>query len=322
MNRQELSFLEKKFFVKRLSDIQAWFAASDIGYFVKPVAVDDLEEYFKENRCVVDRTESNLTVYFYDSFELYMLDFNLTSEGLLHRFGGGSFTEQFYRDRWNDPSLQKFFKYVLNLRGKEKYTSFVAENFSDYGQYLSCSTYFKRPIFKRGVEKEEILAFMHKRPRALAKVLRLRPLLWFILTYITELLKKINQGRVIAFVGVDGSGKTTVISEMQRVLNARVVYMGNYYFVFARFYNWLGSKHLYLARFCFVLKLIEQWGRYCKIRWHTLRGRHVLTDRYPRFNRPLRTTGNLLKMNTALYSWFPQPHGYVFLYAVPSREKQ
>lgn len=309
--------IDTAYSVKRISDIQAWFSASDIDYFIKKDAVDPVANYLKKTGALVVRNEEQFSAYLYLKGELYVIDFNLKADSLTKRFGGVGFKQTFYDHIWHDPKLYKFFKYVLTIRSKEKYTDFVDKNYDIYGRFLHDTTYLNQPIFKNDVSKKDVLYFMKKRPVTLFKVLNPSSLLWFVLTYFTERFKKIGGGKCIAFVGVDGAGKTTVLKEMSRVIGAKVVYMGDYNFTFARFYDWIGSKHLYLARSCFFLQLPEQIARYLKVRWYTIRGVHVLTDRYPGFNRPLRKEGWLLSVNTLLYGWFPQPHGFVYLYAKP-----
>jgi thymidylate kinase len=308
---------EKRFQIKRLSDIQTWFSASDIDYLVKPNDVSSIVKFFVNQDAVVVHTAESLGVYLYSTGELYFLDFNICADGLVKRFGRLKFKNNFYNDIWQDPLLHKFFKYVLNIRTEAKYTTFVEDNFDIYAHYLSDTTYFTRPIFKKKITKQDTLQFMRKRPFTFFRILTPMSFSYFCLTYVTQRFVRFNRGKIVAFVEVDGAGKTTVIKEMQRFFGAKVVYMGDYDFVFQHFYHWVGGKHLHLARLCFCLQVFEQWGRYLKIRWYTFRGIHVLTDRYPRFNRPLRKEGALLKLNTLLYSWFPQPHGYIFLYADP-----
>jgi len=291
----------------------------DIDFFVTENAVVSLTKWLQEKGFfVVVNKKRGILAYIYTNEDLYVLDFAFSCEIFLELYPRVGFTDLFYKEVWKDEKLEKFSRYVFPLRDKKKrYIDFVTTEFETYKDVLVTDRYISSPPFRPTLNKKDLIAAMQKDPIAIIKIFKIRHLLLMQLKRLIIKLRVINSGKIVAFVGSDGAGKSTVIAHMSYVKNTKVYYMGDWGFKLQPLYNWLHTKHMFVARLCYPLYYIENWMRYAKVRWWKICGHTVLTDRWPGLNRHLRKSNFLLKLNDCMYYFYPNADMYIFLNAKP-----
>ncbi len=132
---------------------------------------------------------------------------------------------------------------------------------------------------------------------------------------LAERINRIGSGKIIAFVGPDGSGKSTVINALAVGLFAEKMYMGDWGFRLQPLYNWMHKRPLPVARVTYLFFYIENWFRYLKAFGLKMAGKTVLIDRWPGLNRHLRRKNIWLRLNDLMYKPFPRADKYVFVSA-------
>lgn len=198
---------------------------------------------------------------------LYHLDF-AESPVPFYLFPDIGLTEKFNKDIWEDRDLERFFRYIVQLRGyKRKFTKHVEDNFDKYGQYLSNTVYITKPLFKKHVSVEDVVGVMQKQPLSFIRCFTISRLFSLLSTVFVLNFRKFGKGEVVAFVGADGCGKTTAVEYMHKSIGTHVIYMGDINFRLQGLYDWLFAQNIWLARSVYFFMYLEQWFRYVWI-WY------------------------------------------------------
>lgn len=133
---------------------------------------------------------------------------------------------------------------------------------------------------------------------------------------VLNIRRLLKRGRSAAFVGPDGSGKTTMIKMLAGIGRTEVIYMGDWFFALQPLYNSvkekLGSPW---NRFLWFLYVIEHLFRSLKVLYYKKRGRIVLIDRFPGLNQHIDKAGILGFVNKLAFSFVPKPSLIFHLYA-------
>jgi|GEM_PF-2117486 len=322
MIEQTIIELTTKFNLVLVSKVGPFKKVGDIDFFAKKADEHLIIKYLNQNGFVyLNKHKRGFGGGKFIEGEYFLLDFAFDCDVFLSLYPASSFTEAFYNVVWEDPSIEKFCRYAYSLREQEKYTKFVSENFETYKKYLFDKKYINRSPFKRILKEQHLIKAMQKNKLAIILIFKRKALFSLLLQFLKIRLQRINKGKIVAFVGSDGAGKTTTIEYMNYALALsrpiKTQYMGDYHFMLHRFYMWLHKKHIFFARLCYPFYFVENWLRYLKIRWWKFRGYTVLTDRWPGLNRHLRKAGLLLKLNDWMYRIYPDPDAYVFVSADP-----
>ena len=124
-------------------------------------------------------------------------------------------------------------------------------------------------------------------------------------------------GKSIAFIGPDGSGKSFIIDRLQAIGPIKTVYMGDYFFIFQKFYNLVMKIPTPYNRWIYGFYVVENLLRAAKVRFFKFLGYIVLIDRFPGTNRNSDKLGSLGKLNRITFGLVPKPDVFVLLIARP-----
>ncbi|GLO59656.1 hypothetical protein MACH09_01640 [Vibrio sp. MACH09] len=126
------------------------------------------------------------------------------------------------------------------------------------------------------------------------------------------------KGKSFAFLGPDGSGKSYLIDKIRLTTANKIIYMGDWFFVFQPFYNFLFKIPSPFNRFLYILFFIENLIRRFKVGFYSTLGFNVLIDRFPGTNRSsIHAVGILHAVNKLIYKFTPKPDLFVVLHAEP-----
>lgn len=310
--------IEQKFDVLRLNSIATYAEKGDIDLFIRKGSLDGFIEYlFSHGFLIRINPGCEAVGYIFLHGELYAIGVKQTSDTILTLFPHVHLNEDAFETAiWKDPDLERFFRYVLQLRNlKPKYAEFVQAKFDKYRHYLSDQTYLSKPILRRDASLHDVLGAMQHNVVSMLRVFPFTTFVKLLGHVLKRKVRNLNRGKIIAFVGSDGAGKTTVITKIKDVHGARTVHMGDgsiwFRDSFARLYNGPTS----IARLTYLVIFIEHWWRYIKIRWWKIKGITVFVDRWPGMNRHLCKSGIWQDLNRLIYAAFPDPDAYIFLHA-------
>jgi thymidylate kinase len=167
-------------------------------------------------------------------------------------------------------------RYTLLLRGYgKKYRDFFLENKHYIIENNYCLKYLIVSPFKKEFQNfEDFLAVIDRRYSALLKYVKLKYIIKF---FQVKFFKK--RAKVVTFLGIDGSGKTTVIEHLERDFGYHVFYLGDRSIRFSKLYTISFLKPLSI-----FIQYFEKLLRVLKIYILTFRGKNILTDRYYYFD--------------------------------------
>lgn len=293
------------------------YAPSDIDIFIPKEQKKSVRSYFRRVGIVFSENEHKIQCRIFDGKGVYFLDITFDMNYLSEIFPSLSFTKYFNECVKNDADLGNFFKYVLTFSKKEKSLNFVASHYDDYKNFFMDDCFFDGPIFRRTPTAKELLDFIGKKKLTILRLLTLNSFFNFVIGRFKLFFFRIKKGRIIAVVGADGSGKTTIINNLKNSLPAKVVYMGDWGFELQNFYNFLHRQHIMVARISYIFMFVENWIRYLRVFCLKIRGNLILVDRYPGLNRHLRRNNFWLYLNNFIYYFFPRADEYLFISAPP-----
>lgn len=127
----------------------------------------------------------------------------------------------------------------------------------------------------------------------------------------------IGKGKAVAFLGPDGAGKSYYIDRLMLAGRTRRQYMGDWFFTFQFFYNYLLKLPSPFNRAVYVFYFFENMGRLAYVNFLKIIGYIVLIDRYPGTGQNVLQTGFLKKVNDFIFWIFKKPTLFILLSAPP-----
>ncbi len=206
-------------------------------------------------------------------------------------------------------TLLEFYHRVFEKKGQFKKDYYFSFSIKDIEGIINYPKWIHRKVF----------AINNMEPHD--RIQKISTLKWFLpsITFWKFVNKrnKWNKGKRVAFIGVDGAGKTTVIERLKQIFpNSMYVYMGSsqYYFdkIYKRFKGGFFTNSLK-----FFMVYFENWIKWFICIKGKINGRIVLIDRYPSFQN-VRATGMKKLKYIIFYDWlFPKPKKLIYLYNDP-----
>ncbi len=137
------------------------------------------------------------------------------------------------------------------------------------------------------------------------------------ITYINYFKSKIinwRKGKIIALVGVDGVGKSTIINEIKNIIPGTIsIYMGSAHYRFQKFYDIL-PKNFITNFILFFMVYLENWIRYIQSIWLKSIGYTVIFDRFPTYQFARAKGFRKILYSTFYNYFFPSPYQIFYLY--------
>ncbi|MEO1927631.1 MAG: P-loop NTPase fold protein [Nautiliaceae bacterium] len=163
-------------------------------------------------------------------------------------------------------------RYMFLLRGfNRKYLKFFLEHKDFILENGYCLKYLTKSPFKKEFESfDDFLNVIKRNWKYMIKYIKFKYLIRYVKV---KFFKK--RGKVIAFIGVDGSGKSTVIKILKEYFGYKTFYLGDRSIKFSKLY-----KIKYLKPISIFIQYFEKLFRVLYIKLLTLKGNHILTDRY------------------------------------------
>jgi len=180
--------------------------------------------------------------------------------------------ERYFQNSEKEKICVNTIRYILLLRGfNEKYLNFFIQNRDFILKNGYCLDYLTSLPFKREFKNfEDFLKVMKRDFFYMLKYIKFRYLIRY---FEVKFFKK--RGKVIAFIGIDGSGKSTIIDILNKNFGYKFFYLGDRSIKFSKLY-----KIKLLKPISIFMQYFEKFFRVGYIKFLTLKGKHILTDRY------------------------------------------
>ena len=180
--------------------------------------------------------------------------------------------ESYFEDTKREQVCVNTLRYLLLLRGYEsKYYNYFIEHKEEIVERKYCLEYLTKGAFRRDIRSfEDFLKVVSREPLSLFRYLKFNYLVRF---YKLKVVRK--RGKIVTFLGIDGSGKSTIIEILEKSFGYESYYLGDRSIRFSSLY-----KKSYLKPFSIFVQYFEKLFRVFSIYIKTLRGKNILTDRY------------------------------------------
>jgi adenylate kinase len=247
---------------------------------------------------------------------VYTLDIALDIQYLALIFPHVQLSSALQQAIFDDPELLDFLQAILFLRNEPRHHQRIKAGYQKYRHYLSDITYMQPLLFHAPEINEDTLhEFIDRKPLILLRVLGWRECLSIVRYSLRRRFKKVQPGRVVSIVGVDGAGKTTIINTLSGLDRVRTQYMGDGFFRLASLYTYLDRFGLIGRKINYTVQYGETWWRYFHCRRLAKQGYVVITDRWPGYNRHLLQLGISSSFAQKIFSLIPKPDTMIMLTA-------
>ncbi len=204
------------------------------------------------------------------------IDISITTEYIQTYFYDITINQELDKKYFENPKKYEkcvnTLRYMLLLRGfKKKYIDFFLKNKNYIEENNFCLHYLNKSPFRADFNSfDDFIKVVTRKHLYLFKYLRFK---YYVQYFVVKFRKK--RGKIITFLGIDGSGKTTIITHLQKDLGYQTYYLGDRSIYFTKLY-----KISYLKPISIFIQYFEKLLRVVGIYLTTLRGKNVITDRY------------------------------------------
>jgi len=291
----------------------------DHDLYLPKEALKETTLYLEENSftSLPSKTGTSKFVRFFkDDWEI--LDLEYSAEYLFENFKVSSHQNKLQKELISNSKTARFIRYVILQKKTPHAQKFIREEFENLEYSLHESNLLPKDFFKKSfTNKEELIGFMNRDFLTMLKYIGfLKTLFWYKQKITSYTNRNKYYKKRIAIIGPDGSGKTTVIKNLKKIIpHAQTIYMGDKGFILQPLYNFLSGRHILFSSFSYFLFFFENLNRYIKSCLMNFKGGIIFFDRYPGFNNHLKENNLKTKLSNTLYAIFPNPSIFVFIYA-------
>jgi thymidylate kinase len=274
----------KSFIIKHLKNLNANLLRDDkdldFGLLNKKKKEEIVNFLLNEGFCWCFNTKEKMNFKKFIDCKLLDIDIDLeiNNSYLKQFFYDIEIKRDFERRYFENPTKNqigmKTLRYFLLLRGYDrKYLNFIISHKNEIIKNNFYFDFLTRIPFRKKIDFETFLKIIQRDIFTILLYLKYRYIFYFVYKKIVNKFKR--KGELIAFLGVDGSGKTTIINILSKELGYRKVYLGDSSIRFANFYN-----KKYLKPVSFLIQFFEKFFRVLSLKLSTFRGNTVLCDRF------------------------------------------
>lgn len=180
--------------------------------------------------------------------------------------------EKYYENPQKYTPCVNTLRYMLLLRGfNKKYLDFFYKNKEFIIQNNYCLKYLDKTIFRK--DFKDFNAFLRVVKRNKLNMFLYIRFEYILRYYKVKFLKK--RAKLISFLGIDGSGKSTIIDIVSKDFGYKTIYLGDRSIKFSKLYQikWLKPLSIFIQYF-------EKLFRVGYWKFLTFRGKNIITDRY------------------------------------------
>lgn len=151
------------------------------------------------------------------------------------------------------------------------------ERESFYVKFLDKNPFLRKITFK------DFKNIVNKKFFALVSSVGLKCALHVYSQMVSLKLRHFGRGRVIAVLGVDGVGKTTLVETIRTAIGVKAIYMGNNRLFLQPLHDFLSKFGKVSVPFTFILCWFEQFIRRINAAISSFMGKTVILERYPKY---------------------------------------
>lgn len=186
--------------------------------------------------------------------------------------------EKFYVD-------MKILRYLFQLRNSKKYLDFLLKHHAQINNEFLNNRVRNNP-FKRIPTKKELVEILNKNIFTFFKIFGFSGTVKIICSTVRKKIYSYKAGKIVSIIGIDGVGKTTIISILNSELPIKNIYLGagdyKSKFLIDRLKNYNNSAPAKLL-YKFILYL-EHWFKILFAYSYKLFGFIVVLDRHPYYD--------------------------------------
>ncbi len=292
--------------------------SNDLDFYLKTESEDAIiQELLQLKFNLLEQNSNKLKLFQCVENEVLIIDIEKNFNHIFKYFPEAKikqdFIEYYLIDIPGNTLAMNTIRYLFQFRNKKKYLDYFEQNWKE----IEANNFFlhhleHNPLKYTPKNISELKLFLSK--KQLGKFLQKTDLKKYRSIRKGILINARKTGKTLAFTGPDGVGKSTVIANLRKIINSDYRYMGSneYYFSFTK--TSFKSKNPISNFLKHNLVYLENWIKYfqnLKSKW---KGKVVLIDRYPAYQKFLAKGRHKLLHDLYYKLFFPKPDYTCVLY--------